>query len=621
MADDTRVTHSRVGLACAVALLCAIGCCMPAAASAAEIIVRRDAGLSAAERTDVRAEAGVKLARKLIVTDTELVTVPDAHASDALDALNADPDVRYAEPVVTFSVAARSNDVYWDNQWGLENAGQWILRREGLEDADIDVPEAWLVSRGAGQTIGVVDTGIDLGHPDLLGQIAPGGRSFVAGVASPDDDQGHGTTVAGVLAAAANNAIGIAGVAPEAKVLPLKAMGRDGSGTSLALGDALAYAGGLGLRVVNASFGGPTDSQYVRDAIAAHPRTLYVVPAGNGEDYGSRYKGDDNDGPASGDSGPQFPCDLTLANVICVGATDNTDTVTDWSNYGRLSVDLFAPGAQIFTTVSSGSYWYGTGTSLSAPFVAGEAALLFSEHPNLTAPSVRHLILATVDPLDPGSPASVTGGRANAGSAVNAPVPDADGDGALDGLDDCGAVANAEQLDADGDGYGDVCDPTPRGDDVDGDSKAFLDDRCPFVAGTGPDGCPVVVNPPGGGGAPPAPTPTVTPAPTVTPSATPGPVIVSLGVKISKCPKGKACTKVAKVTVKLSRPAKVAVKVERRERNKKGRLVWTRTKTQSLTANASGSTVTVRGKRGGKPSRYRLTATLAGKAKAVSFTV
>jgi hypothetical protein len=193
--------------------------------------------------------------------------------------------------------------------------------------------------------------------------------------------------------------------------------------------------------------------------------------------------------------------------------------------------------------------------------------------------------------------------------------PDADGDGLADNADNCANVANPGQADADGDGVGDSCDGTPRGDDADGDFKPFLDDRCPFEAGSSADGCPIVTNPPGGD-----PQPTPTPTPTATPTATPDPVIVSLTAKVSKCPKGKVCTKVAKVTVKLSRQARVALKVERQVR-KKGRLVWTRVRSQSLMANARGSTLTVRGRRGKPSSKYRVTATLAGKAKAVSFKV
>ena len=123
MADDTRVTHSRVGLVCAVALFCVIGCTLPAAASATELIVRRDAGLSAAERADVRADAGVELERIMRVPNSEVVTVPAARASEALDALNADPDVRYALPNTRLRIAAAD---LLGRQWALDNTGSLV---------------------------------------------------------------------------------------------------------------------------------------------------------------------------------------------------------------------------------------------------------------------------------------------------------------------------------------------------------------------------------------------------------------------------------------------------------------------------------------------------------------
>jgi hypothetical protein len=192
--------------------------------------------------------------------------------------------------------------------------------------------------------------------------------------------------------------------------------------------------------------------------------------------------------------------------------------------------------------------------------------------------------------------------------------PDADGDGVTDASDNCHSVANTDQADTDADRVGNACDQAPRGDDPDGDGIPALDDRCPAQFGSAPDGCPVVSNPPA------EPTPTPTPRATPTPTVSPGAVTVTLSAKVSKCKKGTKCKKVATVTVKLSRQGRVAVKVERQVR-KRGRLVWTRVKSQSLTANARGKTLTVRGKSATTTSKYRVTATYAGKAKAVSFKV
>jgi hypothetical protein len=197
------------------------------------------------------------------------------------------------------------------------------------------------------------------------------------------------------------------------------------------------------------------------------------------------------------------------------------------------------------------------------------------------------------------------------GPAALRGCPDADGDGVADSSDNCRAVANADQADTDADRVGNACDGMPRGDDADGDGIPAMDDRCPSVAGPPPDGCPVVVTPPG---------PTPTPVPTATPTVTPDAVTVSLTAKVSKCKKHTKCKKVAKVTVKVSRTGKVALKVERQVR-RKGRLVWRRERSQSLTATVRGKTLTVRGKSARRTSKYRVTATFAGQSKAVRFKV
>src|SRR5215212_5726846 len=144
---------------------------------ATAIIVRREPGLSAAERVDVRADADVTLTRRSTLTDTDVVRADTGDLAEAVAELNRDPDVIYAEPVVVMS--ALSADSYYGSLWGLENVGQkmWLpggagYYPAGTPDADMDVPEAWTQVTGAGVTVGIVDTGMLTTHPDLAAQVA-----------------------------------------------------------------------------------------------------------------------------------------------------------------------------------------------------------------------------------------------------------------------------------------------------------------------------------------------------------------------------------------------------------------------------------------------------------------
>jgi subtilisin family serine protease len=389
----------------------------PARAYAADIIVKREAGLDRAERADVRRDAGVTLVDTLTLADTEVVHADDPQA--ALAALNADPDVGYAE--LDSPVHMLSDDTLFGQQWALENTGQF----GGLADADMDVPAAWQLSTGAGATVAVVDTGVDAGVADLAGQLTgnPGeiagngvdddrnglvddwrGWDFVAGDNDAADENGHGTHVTGTVAALAGNGIGIAGVAPGAHVLPVRALDDEGAGTDSSIAQAFDYAGDLGARIVNASLGGAGSSQTLTDAIAAHPGTLYVVAAGNRN--------------ANTDVSPVFPCTSPAPNVLCVGATDDRDARAPYSNYGAATVDVFAPGSRIDSTLMGGGYDVMYGTSMASPHVAGTAALALAADPAASTARLKATLIASVDRLPALTALSVGGGRVNAAAAV-----------------------------------------------------------------------------------------------------------------------------------------------------------------------------------------------------------
>lgn len=286
------------------------------------------------------------------------------------------------------SAALASGDSLQSEQWALDS---------------MHVADAWTISQGAGVTVAVVDTGVDGGHPDLVGQIVgqiAGSRNF-SDVTTPHP---HGTEVAGVIAARQGNGVGTVGVAPGAKVLDLRALDGTGAGDDSAIAAAFRYAGDLGTRVVNASFNAPHRSPLVEQAIAQHPHTLFVVAAGN----------DDRDD----DAVPTYPCNLPQANVLCVGASTRTDAREAGTNHGASSVDLFAPGERIAAPALNGGWAWTSGTSIAAANVSGLAALALAANPQLDAGALKDLILRSADPVPALAGLSVTGRRANAAAAV-----------------------------------------------------------------------------------------------------------------------------------------------------------------------------------------------------------
>jgi subtilisin family serine protease len=399
----------RLLTACLAALF-AITLAGTAAASVEdEIVVLRDGGLTRAER----AGAGVRAERTLPIDGVEVVSAK-RDRDEAIAELLEDPDVTWAEPNQRRQLSA---EALGGQLWGLHNTGQSVWWRRGTPDADIDAPQAWTYSRGAGITVAVADTGVDLGHPDLAGRLVTG-YDFVDDDADPADAHGHGTHVAGTVAAAENGA-GVVGVAPQALIMPLRVLDANGGGNSADVAAAFAYAGGRGVRVVNASLGSPYPSLVERRAIHDHPGTLFVVAAGNG---GADGIGDDVD-----DDTREYPCAHDEPNVVCVGATDSADARAAFSNYGAASVDLFAPGQDIVSdwvrgrqTVLNEHFGAGDGyeimqgTSMASPHVAGAAALAAALQPGWSGTQVKAALLDGADRLAGLAGVSLTGARLNA---------------------------------------------------------------------------------------------------------------------------------------------------------------------------------------------------------------
>lgn len=313
-----------------------------------------------------------KMSRLLTVEFDENLVGQD----QLIAALNDDPDVLYAEPdYVVRKSALLPDDTYFAEQWALNNTGQ----SGGTNDADIDAPEAWdALASSSPILVAVIDTGVDATHVELLGRVR-NGYDFVNLDSLPADDEGHGTHVAGLIAAQMNNAVGIAGVAANAEILPVKALDQDGAGyiSDIVLG--LQYAADQGAQIINMSLGAPGYSQTLGDGVAYAQAAGCLVIAAMG-----------NDGTAL----PGYPA--SFPDVIGVGASDDRDELTVFSNYGDY-MDIVAPGQSILSTYPGQAYAYMSGTSMATPIVAGAAALAWGVNPQWPASTVADLLLNTAD--------------------------------------------------------------------------------------------------------------------------------------------------------------------------------------------------------------------------------
>ena len=293
-----------------------------------EVVVRFADAASAARRASALRAADATVERALPLPGVRVLALPaGASVADAVADLRAQPGVLWAEPNYVYHADATPNDPLYGSLYGLNQAS----------DADIDAPEAWDLTTGSPSvTVGVVDTGVALDHPDLAANLVAGQDFVDAGDADPMDEQGHGTHVAGTIAAVGNNGVGVTGVSWGSKIMPLRALDANGSGTSADIAEAFAYAGSHGVPIVNASLGGTSNSFAISSAIASSPNTLFVVAAGN--------DGVDND------LLPHYPCALAHVNVLCVAATDASDGTPSFSNWGAVAVDVGAPGNAILST-------------------------------------------------------------------------------------------------------------------------------------------------------------------------------------------------------------------------------------------------------------------------------
>lgn len=319
-----------------------------------ELIVGYKPGVTRAARAATRSVMGARLREPLGVPDVEVVELDNGvGVRDAVAAFEAHPLVDYAEPNYIYSISAVSpNDTRFSELWGLNNTGQTIEGTTGVADADIDAAEAWDITTGSATVeVAVVDTGVASGHPDLSSNMTSG-WDFIQNDAVAQDEHGHGTHVAGTIGARGNDGVGVAGINWDVTLIPVRVFGAKAQTSNDIIVSGMQYAVDQGADVVNLSLGGPGRSQAMANVISNAPNVLFVAAAGNGD---PDRIGDNND------AAPQYPCNFSSANVICVAASDSADRLTGFSNYGSTSVDLAAPGEDILSAAPAAATAFFTG--------------------------------------------------------------------------------------------------------------------------------------------------------------------------------------------------------------------------------------------------------------------
>ena len=333
---------------------------------------------------------GGEEARTIPGVETRVVEVPRQTALKLLQVLKNRSEVEYAEPDATAHAFASTNDPYFTN------GSQWYLSK-------IQAPSAWDLNTGAPSVVvAVLDTGVRASHPDLAGKVLAG-RDFADSDSDPTDENGHGTAVAGLIGAASGNGTGMASVAWKTSILPVRVLGKDGSGSHSDIADGIVWATDQGADVINLSLGGTGSSVTLQNAVnyAWSKGVVIVAAAGN-----------------NGDSVPCYPGACT--NVVAVSATDSSDIRTSWSNYGSY-IDIAAPGSNILTLSGTSSYGAMDGTSFSSPLTAGVVALMRAANPALSNANIVNALLTNADDLGASGKDHDFGyGRINARRAVAA---------------------------------------------------------------------------------------------------------------------------------------------------------------------------------------------------------
>ena len=355
---------------------------------------------------------------------------------EALAKMEGDARIEFAVPNNVYTLPefqksgdGATNDPQLSQLWGMHNEGQ----TGGTVNADIDAPEAWALHQGrtqaeGGPIIAVIDTGIDYNHPDLKANMwvnsgeIPGdgidndgngviddvhGYNAIGDNGDPMDTLGHGSHCAGTIGAVGDNGVGVVGVSPKASLMAIKIFGDDGATDAAAIIRGIQYASANGARITSNSWGGFLPNAGIRQAFEESP-AFHLAAAGN--------SGFNNDWL------PSFPANHRLPNLLSVAATDHNDGLAEFSQFGKRSVHLGAPGVDILSTVPGGGYDTYSGTSMATPHVAGAANLIVSAYPEISNEELRARLLGGVDQVPALEGKTVTGGRLNVHNSLTMEV-------------------------------------------------------------------------------------------------------------------------------------------------------------------------------------------------------
>lgn len=399
-----------------------------------QVLVKYVPGTTEDEKRGIKNKFNGKLVKRVDAFDLEVIRIGNGKSvSEVIADIRNERKIMIVQPNYIYYpdvVDPISDDYYAGELWGLNNIGQLINKVPGgVPNIDIDAPEAWRTIAGSSLqevVVAVIDTGVDISHPDLMNRIwvniheipnngiDDDGNSYIDDVNGWDffyndnsvyDDanaDSHGTHVSGTIAAVGNNEIGVIGVASNVLIMPLKFIGPAGGYTADAI-EALAYAKNNGAKIANNSWGGGSYDAALKSAIDGFG-DVFVAAAGNSN--------------TNTDRKAHYPSSYPCTNIISVAAVDSKGLLASFSNYGMNTVDVAAPGVSILSTLPGNTYAYYSGTSMAAPHVSGIAALLMGNNGTLTTGKVIGLIKGNTMALPSLSGKVSSGGLVNAELAL-----------------------------------------------------------------------------------------------------------------------------------------------------------------------------------------------------------